>query len=147
MAASKHLGIRDAVAALYQASTALAGGRIDENRELSLSPEEASRVSVYRVDSAPLRELVGSTAPIDWLTQIRTVVKARKSGATSAEAVADDIACACYARVMAAQTLGGLAQELDPGPITWDQQEGESNVAVITWDITVRHRTDSNTIT
>lgn len=146
MAASKHLGLRDAVAALYATGTALAGGRIDENRDIALQQGEASRIAVYRIQSMPGRLLVGATAPIDWTTDIRTVIKARKDGATSAEAVADDIACGCFARVMAAQTLGGLCDLLDPGAFQWDQDEADSNVVQVTWDIRVMHRTESNSI-
>lgn len=143
---SKHLAIRDAVAALYAAATALAGGRIHENRELPLREGDASHIQVFRVDSNPERNLLGATAPIDWTTQIRTVVKARKAGATSAETAADEILTACYARLMADQTLGGLAQLLDPGAIAWDQDEADSTVVMAAFDITAVHRTESNAI-
>jgi hypothetical protein len=147
MATSKHLGIRDAVAALYAAATALAGGRISENRDVPLPDGIASQINVYRIQSQPERELVGATAPIDWTTVVRTVIKARKSGGSSAEAVADDIACSCYARLMADQALGGLVQDMRPGPFVWDQDEAESNVVQVVFDIEVVHRTEFNAIT
>ena len=147
MSTSKHLGIRDAVAALYAASTALAGGRIYENRDYPLQQGVASHIQVYRLQSTPERSLIGPTAPIDWTTDIRTVIKARKDGSSSAEAIADDIACACYARVMADQTLGGLCQLLDPSQFVWTQDEADSNVVMAVWDIRVVHRTDNNLIT
>jgi hypothetical protein len=146
MAASKHLGIRDAVAALYQAATALAGGRIYENRDYPLQQGVESHIQVYRVQSVPERTLLAATAPVDWTTQIRTVIKARKSASASAEAIADDLAVSCYSRVMAAQTLGGLAGLLDPGPFEWDQDEADTSVVQVSWDITVQHRTESNSI-
>lgn len=147
MATSQHLGIRDAVAALFTAGTALAGGRVYENRELPLANEVASQIQVFRVQSEPERTLVGEAAPIDWTTEVRVVIKARRAGDTSAELVADDIACGCYARVMADQQLGGLADEVEPGAFVWDQDEADSTVVAVTWDIRVRHRTESNVIT
>lgn len=141
-----HLGIRDAVAALYQAPTALAGGRIYANRDYALAVDVATQINVHRVQSVPERTLLGVAAPIDWTTEIRTAITARKSGATSAEAAADAIAVACYARVMADQTLGGLCDQLDPGPFSWEQDEADSTVVVITWDIRVLHRTSNNVI-
>lgn len=147
MAASKHLGLRDAVHALYAAATALASGRILENRDVPLPADVASQIQVYRIQSQPERNLIGVTAPIDWVTIIRTVIKARKSGGSSAEAIADDIACSCFARLMADQTLGGLADELRPGPFVWDQDEAESNVVQAVFDVEVVHRTEFNAIT
>lgn len=147
MATTKHLAIRDAVAALYAAATALAGGRIYENRDYPLQQDVASHIQVYRVESVPERNLLAPTAPIDWTTRIRTVIKTRKSGATSAETAADTLAEACYARVMADQTLGNnLVQLLDPGPFVWEQDEADTSVVMVSWDITVLHRTEANSI-
>jgi hypothetical protein len=146
MTASLHLGIRDAVAALYQAATALAGNRIHENRNFPLAEGVASQIQVFRLQSVPERLLLGPTAPIDWVTDIRTVIKARTDGATSAEAAADAIAVAAYARVMADQTLGGLCEQIEPGTFEWDQAEADSNVVQVSWDIQVRHRSYTNAI-
>jgi hypothetical protein len=144
---TKHLGIRDAVAALYAAGTPLADGRIIENRDLTLPDGVASQIQIYRIESTPDRPILGSSAPVDWTTEIETVVKARKSGATSAEVVAENIVAACYARVMADQTLGGLCWLIDPGPIAWDQDEAATNVVVARWRFAVRHTTENNVIT
>lgn len=146
MAASKHLGIRDAVAALYMAGTPLAGGYIEENRDKPLPDGRVAQIHVYRVISRPERTNVSAHAPIDWWTDIRTVVKARKTGLSTAEAVADDIACECFARVMADQTLGGLVGQIEPGDLGWDQDELDSSVVLVTWNIRVWHRTEFNTI-
>jgi len=144
--ASLHLGIRDAVAALYQAGTALAGGRIFENRKFALATGVDSQIQVFRERSVPQRPLLGHTAPIDWHTTVRTVIKARADGSTSAEAVADAIAVAAYARVMADQTLGGLCDQIDPGDFEWDQDEADTDVVQVTWDVQVRHSSFANTI-
>lgn len=146
MATTRHLAVRDALAAAYQANPPLSP-RILENRKMSLPEGLASQIQVYRVDSRPDLELIHSSAPIDWTTTLRTVIKARKSGATTAEAVADDLMAACYARVMADQTLGGTVMELSTGDFSWDQDEGDTTVAIVTWDLTVLHRTQNNVIT
>lgn len=143
---TKHLAVRDALAAAYQAAPALST-RILENRQLTLPEGVPSQIQVYRVDSNPDLQLIHSTAPIDWATTLRTVIKARKSGGSSAEAVGDDLMAQCFARVMADQSLGGTVEELTTGAFTWDQDEADTTVAVVTWDVTVIHRTANNILT
>ena len=140
-----HLAIRNAVAALFEG---LAGDRIYQNRDYALPQGVASQINVHRVQSEPERLLIGPTAPIDWTTAIKVAVTARKDALTeqSGEAAADDIAVACFARVMAAQTLGGLCDQIEPGILTWEQDEADSNVVLITWEIGVIHRTTNNVI-
>jgi hypothetical protein len=146
MAITKHLTIRDTVAALYDAAPALAGGRIYENRNLPLPDGAESQIQVYRIESEPDRPLLGSHAPVHWSTEIEIVVKARK-GAATAEVVADEIMADCYARVMADQTLGGQIAVVEPGSITWDQDEAATTVAVARWRFRVWHTTENNVIT
>lgn len=140
-----HLAIRDAIAALY---AGLAGDRIFQNRDYALPQGVPSQINVHRVQSQPERILIGAAAPIDWTTDIRTAITARKDALadSQAEPAADAIAVQCFARVMADQTLGGLCQQIEPGLIAWDQDEADSNVVQITWDIQVTHRTTDNVI-
>lgn len=145
MAASKHLGIRDAVAAAY--AGLLDPARILANRDHGMPEGVAAQIHVHRTQSVPESAPVMTGAPLDWVTDIRTLVKARKDGATSAEDVADDLAGQCFARVMADQTLGGLCFQIESGPFVWDQDEQDTAVAVATWDIRVWHRTNGNTVT
>jgi hypothetical protein len=142
MAQSKHLGIRDAVAALL--AGVVPAARILENREQPLPNGVESQVHVFRTVSPPERGAVQG-APIDWNTQVRIAVKARK-GADTAERLADALATDIYARVMADQVLGGLAMGADPGTFVWDQDEIDPDVAMVTWDITYLHRTDQDSI-
>lgn len=145
MATSKHLAIRAAVAALFAAATALAGGRIFQNRDYTLASGVASQIHVNRVDSDPDGEIL-TGAPVDWVTQIEVVIKTRKSGATEAEDVADEIWTDAYARLMADQSLGGLVGLLTQGAVSFDQDEADTDVAVITWRFSVTHRTANNSI-
>lgn len=144
MATSKHLAIRDAVAALL---APLAVGRVHENRDYPLGEGVASQIHVYRLRSEPLRTNLSQIAPVDWTTDIRVLIKARTQDGMPAEETADELSCAVFAAVMGAQTLGGLADQIEPGPLGWEQEEGDHQVAAVTWDFSVLHRTQSNVIT
>jgi hypothetical protein len=61
--------------------------------------------------------------------------------------VADAVWCDVYARVMANQSLGGLAMCVTPGAMTVETDEAETSLAQITWRFAVLHRTDRNVIT
>jgi hypothetical protein len=145
MATSKHMAIRAAVAALFAAATPLAGGRVFQNREYALGAGVASQIHVNRVESDPEGEIL-TGAPIDWQTELEVVIKARKSGGAEAEDVADEIWTEAYARLMADQSLGGLAMLLTQGQVTFGQDEADTDVAEIRWRFTVMHRTTNNAI-
>ena len=146
MANSQHLAVRDAVAALLQASPALAGGRVFENRDYKLAADAASGVWVYRDDSTPDRGTI-TGAPIDWTTRVRVVVKARTSGGISAETAADMLATEAYARIMGQPHLGGLASDLAAGSINWQQDDADTAVALCELEFFVKHVTTSNLLT
>ncbi|MCC2673293.1 MAG: hypothetical protein K0R58_240 [Ramlibacter sp.] len=136
MAASKHLGIRDAVAALL---AALAGGRVRENDPKPLAGDLDNEISVRRDRSTPTQATTGF--PIDWVTELSIEMKART------EADADDLACSVFAAVMANQQLGGLSEYIEPGEMEWDQAQGEKPLHRVTWRINVTHTTQNNVIT
>jgi hypothetical protein len=138
MAASKHLGLRDAVAALF---SGLAGGRVHENRNYPLDAAVASQIHVYRMRSPAQRTNLSQLAPVDWETEIRVLIKARS------EAVADDLSCSCFALLMADQSLGGLCDEMEPLEMAWDQDEADTGVVVVSMDFRLKHRTQNNVIT
>lgn len=142
MTTSAQLSIRDAVATLF---TGLAQA-VHENRDHPLAERAASQIGVYRTLSTPERILLGVGAPIDWTTDVRVVIKARTMDGTSAETTADGIACDCYAALMADQTLGGLAQLTELGPIVWDQDEADHQVVVAVMDFRFVHRTLGTTL-
>lgn len=147
MAASKHQAIRNAIAALYLGAPQPAASRVYENRDLALPQGVASHIQVFLTNTDPPDpQLVYTSHPIDWKTQLRTVIKTRLDGTTSADAAADAILQVCYARVMANRSLGGLVASLDTGPITWEQDEVDNTVVMVSWDLSAQHRTDSNSI-
>lgn len=145
MAQSKHRAIRAAVAALLTAATPLAGGRVFQNRAYDLAEGVSAQIHVNFAGSDPERVAMKG-APISWATDLEIVVKTRAAGAVSADDVADALFVDIYARVMAAQALGGLAAGLDPGAVDVDTAEADAGVCRLSWRITVQHDTDNNSI-
>lgn len=146
MATSQHLAVRDALAALLQASPALAGGRVYENRDYKLAADAPSAVWVYRDDSTPARGPM-MVSPIDWTTRVRVVVKARSASGITAEIAADSLATDVYGRIMAAPQLGGFISDIEAGPIVWQQDDVETAVAMCELEFLVQHRTSANVLT
>lgn len=138
MASTLHLGIRGAVASALSASPALAGGRIHQNRSYVLNPGEASAIWVRRLDSSPARVVLGH---LEWSTEVEVAIRTRASGSTSAESAADTLSADVFTRLMADPTLGGLAQDIQPGAMVWEDEEGDTPIAVCTLRATVLHRT------
>ncbi|MFC5498137.1 hypothetical protein ACFPOE_11375 [Caenimonas terrae] len=142
-----HIAIRNAIVNLLVGGTPVAAGRVYPNRNYALPQGVDSQVNAHRVQSVPNRGPVYANAPIDWTTDMRLVVSARYiSGGSSAEDLADAIAVDCVGRVLADQTLAGLCDAIEPGQLTWDQDEADGNLAQITWDFQVVHRTFNNVI-
>jgi hypothetical protein len=143
---SQHYAVRAAVAALFLAGEPpLADGNIFENRDYALAEGVTSQIHVNRVSSQP--EMIQITgAPIDWTTEIELRFKARKTDYGSADDVCDQLWSAACALLLANQTLGGLAMQIDPGDVSFDQDSGDTNVAEITQIFKVMHRTAGNTI-
>lgn len=145
MATTVHLGIRDALAGLLQASPALAGGRVHENREFVLAPGVESGIWVSRRQTLPTRRTVAGT--MDWETKLEVGIRARKGASATAAAIADDLCASVYGRVMANTGLSGAAMDTLPGPIVWDQEEGAELVVTCTLTFTVQHRSTDASIT
>lgn len=145
MAATLHIGIRDAVAALYTSGTALANGRVYKNREFVLIQGAESAIWVNRRTSNPTRRTVAGT--MDWDTEIHVQIRTRKGASATAEAIADDLSASAYARVMDSSNLGGLAIDVTPGPIDWSQDEADTAVCVCDMTFMVQHRSTDAAIT
>jgi hypothetical protein len=145
MAHSKHRAIRAAVAALLTSGTALAGGRVYENRAYPLAEGVASQIHVNYVESQPAPIGI-SGAPVAWATTIEIQIKARASADSSAEDVADALWTDVYARVMAGQQLGGLAAYVDPGAMESQNDQADTGVCRLTWSFVVQHDTSNNSI-
>lgn len=143
MSNSKHLQLRAAVA------TALAGvaeGRVYQNRSFTLATGVESQVHVNFRQADPDKEVMYASHPVDWTTTIEVVILTRKIADQEAADAADAIWVDAFAAVMADQTLGGKADYLEPGTAIVDDGEGETSTARLTWSLTARHRTDSNSV-
>jgi hypothetical protein len=135
MSTSAHLGIRDAVAALFAGLAA----SLHENATKPLPTGVATQIDVRRERSVPSQAT--TSFPIDWDTELEISILGRS------EAEVDDLCCSVFAAVMADQQLGGLCEYIEPGEFAWDQEQAEKTVHRATWRITVRHTTNSNVIT
>jgi hypothetical protein len=143
MAQSKQMAICDAVAALL---ASVASGNVAQDRDYVLPTDKASQVHVNYSSSEPQEGMVYNVHPRDFATEIEVDVLARKSGSTQAAKVADALWVEIYGLVMANQTLGGLAIQLDPGG--WDlvQDQADTSLCQLRGRFTVVHRTDNNSI-
>lgn len=142
---SKHLQIRAAVAA---AIATVAEQRVVQNRDFTLAKGVDSQVHVNFRGSDPDKVSMSLAGhPIDWSTEIEIQVLARKIADQEASDAADAIWAQLFALVMADQTLAGKADYLEPGSVDVEDAEGDTSTCRLTWTLTVRHRTDSNSIT
>lgn len=145
MATSQHMAVRAAIAELFAVEPALADGGIFENDDVAMPVDKSQQIHVDRVTSDPFEgPITGS--PIDWDTEIDLTFKARKGNDLRADVVCDQLWTDAFARLMANQQLGGLAQQIKPGAVEFDQDRTDGNVAEIKQRITVVHRTTSNSI-
>ncbi len=146
MANTKHQAIVDAAEAALLAGTPLVGGRVYEGRDRTMPVGVDSQILVWKGASLPTAgEIMG--APVDWTTDVRFLIKARRSGSNSAEKVADGIWTDVYARVMADSTLAALVWDLQPGPLEEPQRdEADTDVVLLEWHFTCRHRTTLTSI-
>lgn len=147
MANSQHQSIVEAVQALLTAAPALASGRVFEGRDMPLGSDVVSQIHVFANDSEPNADIL-TGAPVDWLSQIAIVIRARRDTTTgySAEKVADALFVDVWSRVMAAQSLGGLAMQLQVGPVQRDRDQADPDVAAFTWLFHIVHRTTQTSI-
>lgn len=143
MAQSKHMQLRDAVAA---AIASVAGGRVYRNRAFTLAKSASSQVHVNLRDADLEQPTMYAGHPRDWLTDVQVVVLARRDGSAEADDVVDALWVEIYGLVMADASLGGLADDLQPGPMRITEDQADTSVARLEWLVTARHRTGNNSI-
>jgi hypothetical protein len=107
----------------------------------------SSQAHINVAASSPSSEVLYTGAPVGWSTDFELVIRARKAAGVEAADAVDAIWTDSYARVMADQSFGGLAQYVAPGVMTVATDEGETSLAQLTWRFTVLHQTNSNVIT
>lgn len=144
MSGTSHLQVRAAMAAAIRRAPALTA-RVDEQRDQTLPTDAPTSIAIFRDGSTADRGAILG-APMDWVTRIRVVAKARSISGLSADLAIDGLTTAIYQRVLADPSLGGVADDTEPEDITWDQDEADTSLAVAVITFRVRHRTAGGTL-
>ena len=142
-----HDAIVAAVVAALLAAPALAGGRVSEEADFDQLPESVDQaVSVAMLSSEPRAILLGATAPIDWRTTVRVLCFARRDTAGASGRASRALHASVYARLMADQTLGGLASQIDPPVMSADAALIGTRMGVLSADYVIHHRSSSTSL-
>ena len=142
-----HDAIVGAIVAALLASPALAAGRVSEEADFDQLPEGVDQaVSVAMLGSDPATALLGATAPIDWRTTVRVLCFARADTAGAGGRASRALHAAVYARLMADQTLGGLAMWVEPPTLSTDTALIGTRMGVLSADYVIRHRSSNTSL-
>jgi len=128
MTNSTQLALCQAVVDAINAGPAITGTPAAVRRRRPMPQQTAAQVFVFYDESAAAPV---TTTTLAWKTTIRVECVARDSGSSTAEEVADAMATAVFARVMADQRLGGLCIAINPKGTAVDADDGESDVCAI----------------
>lgn len=132
------------VAARLLAAPAIAT-QVLRGRRRPMSEGTAQAIYVYFAGSVPERGAIHG-APVDWTTNVRIESTSRAVGTQTAEQAALALNAKAWARLLADQTLGGVAQDIAPGPIDIDEDELDTSLAVVINTLQVVHRTAEHTL-
>jgi hypothetical protein len=144
MAITKHDAVVAAIVNALLASPALAGGVVDDETnfdELPTTVNEAIRVTL--LDSLPSK----TYGQVSWTSTVRIACGARNDKAGAEGRASSRLAAAVYARLMADQTLGGLAEGIDQPRMRPDLSLLGTRVGVLNLDFPVRHITANRVLT
>lgn len=142
--------IAEAVKGALLASPQIVGDRVERARQASMKKGWPNGIAVRLVRTRGEPAGVGMSSPKDWGTVIGVECAARADAASAAvaEDAVDEVLEAAYARL--AGTNLGLPALLDvmPDPeITWDTEEGETQICRATFMVRVTHRTAAASLT
>lgn len=141
MTTSAHIGLRNAMVALFLAAAPLAGGRVKPGRAKEPMVSSATEeVRVWLHDSDASRaDIAGKNTA--WRTQIAVHCMARSAEGLDAETRADLLAQQVLQRVAASGRLGGLALDIGPTRATWEGEALDTTVADNLLVFALTHRT------
>lgn len=141
---SAFLTVQSALVAALQARPELAGVTVHRNRTRALARDE-QRALLVRLDRS--RWMDESPLGVsDWETAFEVEALARAdSGADPAEAV-DTLLAAIWAALPQMVVVGAIDVRADP-EIDWTFDAADTPVASALLRLTVKHRTDGNTLT
>ena len=112
------------------------GTRIYRSRPDPVSRGETPAIIIEPAKDVP--EQNTSLPTLDWSFVVRVIVLSR---AAIADLAADATIESLHAKLVADLTLGGLAIDVQPGPVTFEFVEADSPAAVIVCEYVVRYRT------
>jgi hypothetical protein len=144
MSNSKHLAVRNAIAALLAAAPAIAA-KITPGRRYPMADQDSEQVFVYLDTSVPTRADIGGM-PDDWSTRVRVEIAARGQAGTPAEDRGDALLTAAHGRVMADPSLGDLCLDCYPVGIAWGGDEADTTLAVVQIVFEAKHRVSATSI-
>lgn len=146
MTTGAHILLRDAVVNLLKADTPLANGRIESRRKRQPTPQTvAEEIRVWLHTSDGKRADIGGRK-YEWQTVIAVHCMARDSAGIDAETRVDALAQEATTRILNSGRLGGLALDVELGRITWEGEELETSAADTVLAFSIKHRTQSGSI-
>lgn len=136
----------DVTAGLVVALAGLAGGRVYRGHAWPLPTGVESMLWVRPERSAS--ERTGITGgPVDWTTTYSVEIRQRYTPDTEAPDTAVDALLGSVYAALASYSAAGV-QDVVPGvEVFWDYSDSDLNVVGATLNLTVIHRTESQTLT
>lgn len=127
-----------AIAGLLADLPDVAAGSVRVQRRRPMPQAVATQVFVFYDESAPTQ--LRTNESIIWRTRIRIECVARDAAGVTADQASDDMVQECYARVMAAPLLGGLATSTEPVGMasTGDDADTALSAGQVLFDVTHR---------
>lgn len=143
MSASAFVVVQAALVTALQSAPALSGVPVYANRTRAL-PRNDLKAVLLRLDST--RDDAGPHGVRDWATtfEIEPIARAQ-SGTDPVEAV-DPLLQACWCSLDGLMLVGVMEVAAEP-QIEWNFDSADTPLASAVMRITVRHRTDGNTLT
>lgn len=142
--------IVNAVLAVLLAPPALAGGRVFDEYNADELPEDQAQQIVISAEGGDPQELV--IGQLAWQTALRidAVCRRAQPGIDPHTAARRHPALGLlgqvWARLMADPTLGGLVQDIEPGPWRKDRDVADSRMGAVFAVLRVRHTTWRNSL-
>ena len=145
MPATKHDAVVKAIVDALLVAPALASGNVDDDIDFDELPDTvAEAVAVEMLDSQSINTRYGV---VDWRTTIRVACYARSDKPGTNGRASSQTGATAYARLMAAQTLGGLAETIDEPRISRERALRNKRAGATYLDFTVRHQTTGRVLT
>lgn len=144
--ATKHLGILNAMAAAVALAVG-AGVKVTKGDTRPVSGELASKVNLNLVSSSQIAGLTMTRT--NWQTLVDVEIYGKGTGATDAMAAVDGLLQTVFNGLLADNTLGGLALDVNPADgetVRWDLDEQAERLCRATARFLVLHQSTDRSI-